>query len=251
MLDRDLDVAEVVLLEEGRLPQRRLHERLGGGLAVLLEESLVEGPGVDADADRGAVVLGSPGDLADLVVERLDVPRVDAHGRTPGFDGREDVLRLEVDVGDDRDVALAGDLGQGVGVVLAGHRDAYDLAAGGSELGDLLQRAVDVGRERRAHRLDADGRVAADQHRMVRVLEEELAGGATRCDHGRRCRWHAEVDAHLDIMAASAAPCRPCGSVHFPPRNWAEPQGRRATAGPSGGAGLVSRGRWASPGRPR
>ena len=34
--------------------------------------------------------------------------------------------------------------GERVGVVLARHRDAHDLAAGGGELGDLLQRGVDV-----------------------------------------------------------------------------------------------------------
>src|SRR5690606_32814009 len=34
VLDRDLEVVEAVLLEEGRLPHRGLDERLGGGLAV-------------------------------------------------------------------------------------------------------------------------------------------------------------------------------------------------------------------------
>ena len=104
VLHRDLEVVEVVLLEEARLPHRGLDERLGRGLAVLLQQPRVERPGVDADPDRGAVVLGRRGDLLDLVVELADVARVDAYGGTAGLDRGEDVLGLEVDVGDDRDL---------------------------------------------------------------------------------------------------------------------------------------------------
>jgi hypothetical protein len=51
----------------------------------------------------------------------LDVARVHPHRGAAGVDGREDVLGLEVDVGDHRDLRLAGDLiGQRLGVVLAG-----------------------------------------------------------------------------------------------------------------------------------
>src|SRR5690554_6809163 len=54
VLDRDLEVVEVVLLEEARLPHGALHERLRGGLAVLLQQARVERTGVDADADAHA-----------------------------------------------------------------------------------------------------------------------------------------------------------------------------------------------------
>jgi hypothetical protein len=49
VLHRDLEVVEVVLLEQARLPDRRLDERLRGGLAVLVEDAFVERAGVDSD----------------------------------------------------------------------------------------------------------------------------------------------------------------------------------------------------------
>ena len=49
--------------------------------------------------------------------------------RAAGVDGLEHVLRLEVDVGDHRDLALLRDDVQHIGVVLRRHRDAHDLAA--------------------------------------------------------------------------------------------------------------------------
>ena len=189
VLDRDLEVVEVVLLEQRRLPDGRLDERLGRRLAVLLEDALVERAGVDADADRDAGVLGRLGDRADLVVELADVAGIDAYGSAARVDRGEDVLRLEVDVGDDRDVGVLGDLGERVGVVLARARHSYDVAACSGELGDLLQRRVDVGGQRRRHRLHRHRGVAADVDRA----DLDLAGLAPGSEHRRRHRRQAEV----------------------------------------------------------
>ena len=78
----------------------------GVGLAVLLQQPLVERAGVDADPDRDAGVRRGLRDLLDLVVELLDVAGVHADRGAAGVDRREDVLRLEVDVGDHRDLRL-------------------------------------------------------------------------------------------------------------------------------------------------
>jgi hypothetical protein len=190
VLDRDLDVAEVVLLEERALPQRGLDQRLRGGLAVLRQQALVERPGVDADPDRDAGVAGRLGDLADLVVELLDVARVHADRGTPGVDRGEDVARLEVDVGDHRDLRLLRDRRQRLGVVGVGDGDPHDLAAGGGQLGDLLERRVDVGGLRGGHRLHADREVAADAD----APHVQLPGLAPGSENGRGCSRHAEAD---------------------------------------------------------
>ena len=193
VLDRDLEVVEVVLLEEARLPPCALGERLGRRLAVLLQQPRVERSGVDADAQRDAGILRRLRDRADLIVELADVAGVDAHCGAARVDRLEDVLRLEVDVGDDRDLALLRDDVQHVGVVLRRHRDAHDLAAGCRELGDLLERRIDVRRRRRAHRLDAHGRVAADQHLADPDLPGLAAGGEDFGDfrHPEIHCWHA------------------------------------------------------------
>jgi hypothetical protein len=104
VLDRDLEVVEVVLLKERRLPDGRLDQRLGRRLAVLLEETLVERAGVDADAQRDAGIGGRLRDRTHLVVELADVAGVHPHGGTAGVDRGEHVLGLEVDVGDHRDL---------------------------------------------------------------------------------------------------------------------------------------------------
>ena len=120
----------------------------------------------------------------------------------PGIDRLEHVLRLEVDVGDHRDLALLRDDVQHVGVVLARHRDAHDVAAGCRELGDLLQGRVDVRGRRRAHRLHADLGVAADQH----LADLDLAGLAARSQgFGRRLR-HSDIQGRHALSLRGATP---------------------------------------------
>ena len=67
---------------------------------------------------------------------------------------------------------LLGDRRQRLDVVLRRHRDPDDLAAGRGQLGDLLQRRVDVGGQRGRHRLHGDRRAAADRHRADHDLAD-------------------------------------------------------------------------------
>jgi hypothetical protein len=62
VLDRDLEVVEVVLLEQAGLPDGRLDERLGGGLAVLLSSRLSSEPAltpmrIDTPASLAAAAI--------------------------------------------------------------------------------------------------------------------------------------------------------------------------------------------------
>ena len=69
-----------------------------------------------------------------------------------------------------------------------GHGDADDLAAGGGQLGDLLERGVDVGGDRGGHRLHADRGAAADED----AADVELAGLPALGEAGGRHGGHAE-----------------------------------------------------------
>ena len=192
---------EVVLLEEARLPHCTLDERLRSGLPVLLEQARLERTGVDADTDADSRRLGRCGDLADLVVELADVAGVHAHRADARVDGGEDVLGLEVDVRDDRQLALGRDDVQHVGVVLVRDGNAHDVAAGRGEFGDLLERRVDIGGLRRRHRLHADLRFTSHTD----LPDVDLAGLATGGE-GFGCGRHPEVDgSHTKILRGRAA----------------------------------------------
>jgi hypothetical protein len=197
VLHRDLEVVEVVLLEERRLPHGGLDQRLRRRLAVLRQQARVERAGVDPDPDGDPGFLGGLGDLPHLVVELADVPGVDPDAGAPGVDRGEDVLRLEVDVSDDGDLGLVRNCGQSIRVVLAGARHPDDVAACRRELGDLLQGGVDVGGERRRHRLHADGRVPSHEH----LADPDLTGRAPRREDGGRQCGQSEVDGHTISIA--------------------------------------------------
>ena len=179
VLDRDLEVVEVVLLEQARLPDRALDEGLRGRLAVLLQQAGLERAGVHTDPDGNPGRLRGCRDRADLIVELPDVARIHAHGTHPGVDRGEHVPWLEMDVRDDRDLALHRDDLERVGVVLVGYGDSDDVASGGGELGDLLEGRVDVRGLGRRHRLDADLGVTADRD----FADMDLPGLAPRMQH--------------------------------------------------------------------
>jgi hypothetical protein len=96
-----------------------------------------------------------------------------------------------VDVGDDRDLRLLRDRRQRLHVVLGRHRDPDDLAAGGGQFGDLLQRRVHVGGQGRRHRLDADRRATADRHRSDHDLPGPTALGQRLRARGRNPEVHS------------------------------------------------------------
>ena len=154
-LDGDLDVVEVDLLEEGQLVAGRLDQRLGGGPAVLLVEVGVQRAGVDPDADGHAAVARLGGHLLDLGL-LAQVARVEAQALHAGLERGQRHLVVEVDVGHDRHRRARDDVGQALGRRLLVAGAAHDVGPGRRQRVDLGQRAVDVGRLGRRHRLHGD-----------------------------------------------------------------------------------------------
>ena len=136
--------------------------------------------------------LAAARDLLDLVVELADVAGVDPDGGAAGVDRGEDVLRLEVDVGDDRDLRLAGRCsaarrrrpGSGTATRTMSQPEAVSSAI-------CWRVALMSVVERRGHRLHRDRAVAADPD----LADLDLAGLAAGGEHRRGRRGHAEADA--------------------------------------------------------
>ena len=148
VFDGDLEIVEADVLEHVRFLQGRGHQCFRSRATVFGVEFLVQRAGVHTDTQRDARVGGGLADVRADFVELTDVAGVHAHGRAAGVDGLEHVFGLEVDIGDDRNRRFAADFRQCVGIVLTRHGHAHDVAAGGGQFGDLLQRGRYVGRER-------------------------------------------------------------------------------------------------------
>src|SRR5690606_34243544 len=138
-----------------------------------------------------------------------------------GLDRLEHVLRLEVDVSDDRDLGLLRDRRQGFRVVRARARHPDDVTARGGQLGNLLQRAVDIRRVGGGHALHGDRVVTAHADRP----DVQLPGLTPFRKHRGRSCGHAEIDGHrflsrsafcatADIPLASTIPARPHPAGH-------------------------------------
>ena len=211
-LDRDLDEVEVDLVEVGDLLQRRLDHRLGRGTAVLVVERRVERTGVDTDADRQVAVAGLGGDGLD-VLGPADVARVEAQAVHAGLHRGQRHLVLVVDVGDHRDRRPRHDLGQPLGRLRLVARAADDVAPGGGQGVDLLERALDVGRLGDRHRLHGDRGAATDGDRAHR----DLSGLATLT----RPFGDVHTPPTLPLRPGSGAPWRgwSCYTVDMPHRS--------------------------------
>ena len=191
VLDRDLEVVEVVLLEQARPPTPRTRRAPRAW---------------PCRTSRGSACRGEPA----LTPIRIEVPRSLA-ARAISLTWSSNLRMLP---GLTRTAAQPASIaaktyfgwkwmsamtgiwecwaiaGERVGVVLAGAGDPHDVAAGRGQLGDLLEGGVDVGGERRRHRLHRDRGLAADAD----LAHLDLAGRAARGQHRRRGFGHAQAD---------------------------------------------------------
>ena len=137
------------------------------------DQLLIQRAAVDADAHRLAVVAGDLADRRELFVAALagaDVARVDAVFVERGGAARmsrEQQVAVVVEVADQRGSAAGVehpllDFGDGGGRFRQVHRDAHHLRSRFGQLDALLRGRRRIGGVRHRHRLDDDGRAAAD-----------------------------------------------------------------------------------------
>jgi hypothetical protein len=150
--------------------ERAFDQRVRAGLAVFLEQVLLEAAAVDADADRTAIGLGGAHHLGDARAA-ADIARVDPQAGRAGIGGFQRALVVEMDVGDDRHVRAAHDLSQRRGRFDVGTGDADDVDPRLLAPPDLIERRADIGRRRIGHRLHGDRGVATHGN----VADHDLA----------------------------------------------------------------------------
>src|SRR5882672_2460703 len=171
-LQRDDDVPEAALLQPFAVTDTALIDRVGRRVAVLVEQVLLHGAGVDADPHADAGVLGRLGHFLlaalGLVVEdrRLpaDVAGVEADLVDALLDRFQRELVVEVDIADEGDLRRQEllDGADALGIALVETRDADDFAARVEHAADFLLGRLGVLGGRRGQRLDPDRVVAAD-----------------------------------------------------------------------------------------
>jgi len=162
-LDRDLEVLEVEALHELHELDRGPHQGLDRVLALQLVQVLRQGPGVDTDAHGHTRRLRLVGHLGDLV-GAADVARIQPDAVRPGVDRLERQRVVEVDVRDDRDRGLEDDPPQRLDVLVAGDGAPHQVPPGLRDRANLAHGRLVIGRLGLRHRLDGDGRPAADLH---------------------------------------------------------------------------------------
>jgi hypothetical protein len=133
--------------------------RTGGPLLAIppLDDPAFIGP--DTNGDAPLLAGGDhPPDLGPI----LDVPRIEADLVCARGNRLQRPLEVEMHVGDDRHRRSRDDLLEGLGVAFLRHCHAHEVRPHRRQAPNLLQRLVDLVRIRAGHRLQGNGRIAAD-----------------------------------------------------------------------------------------
>src|SRR5690606_6479987 len=128
-LHADLEVLEVQAIEVLDMTQCGLHQRFRGRFAVLFLQVLLQRAGVDADADRDALVTGGIDHRAYAILA-TDVARIDAQAVDTQLGHAQGDLVVEVDIRHQRYLDLLADSSEGFCSIHARYRDAHDVGTG-------------------------------------------------------------------------------------------------------------------------
>ena len=180
-LHRHLELVEIVILQQLDMIERAFDQRFGAGLAIFLEQVLLEAPGVDPDADRAAIGLGGADHFGDPL-RGADIARIDPEAGRALVGGFQRALVMEMDVRNDRHLGSARDLVEMPGRFFGGAGDADDIGTHFLAAADLVDRRSHILGRGVGHGLDADRRIAADRdladHDLAALAALDIAPGA-------------------------------------------------------------------------
>ena len=168
------------------MAERALHHGLNAGAAVLLQQMLFHGTGIDAHPDDAAVGLGGIHHAIHMLAGP-DVAGIDAQALQSGFQGSQRQTVVEMDVRDEGHGRTVTQGPQGLGRRHVGHGHAHRFATAAHKAVDLGQRGFHVTGIGIGHALHHHRRAAADGQ-----LTQPDAPADTFFLHGRpRKNWFA------------------------------------------------------------
>ena len=179
------DIVKARFLQQLHVIQGAVHHALGGKAAVLGQDVLFQGTGVDPDADGHMVHLGAVRHPAHLL-RAADVAGVDAHFVNAVFHGGDGQRVVKMNVRHQRHRALIHQPPHRPGARPIVHRNAHQIAPRRRQLPDLLQGGGHVPGVRIGHGLNGNRRAAADQY-AARLYLFCCAHNALRLSFGCCC----------------------------------------------------------------
>ena len=111
-----------------------------------------------------------------LIVELTNISGVHTNRTTTGFNRCKNILRVEVNIGNNRNARLLSNNWQCFSILISRARNTNNVAARCGELCDLLQCRTDIVGLRCSHRLNRNGSTPTNRH----IPHHDLTSLATR-----------------------------------------------------------------------
>jgi len=158
-LERELDLLKAQIFKQGDAAQGAFIQGPGRN-AVFGQQILLQRTGVDADPDGGLMFFGRPDNLGNPLFRHI--ARIDPDAVRAVFDGVDGQLRVEMNIGNQRNGYPFFDVRKRPDRVGVGNRHPGDFATRAFQRINLGHRRGDVARVRIGHGLDGNRFVSPD-----------------------------------------------------------------------------------------
>src|SRR5699024_3764870 len=139
VLNRDGNVAISGFFKEPGFRDCGVNQSRRASFAALSQNSLIQRATVDTDATGDSGVASSLSNFLHATIDVAHTAGLNTHGGTACIDSCEDVLRLEVNISNNRNWGLLRDGWQCLGINSLRASDTHNVATCGCELRNLLQ----------------------------------------------------------------------------------------------------------------
>ena len=154
-------IIEALLFQQFQMLKGTFHQSFRSGMTVFFQQLFVQRTAVDADTDGDVFILAHIHHSLHPILA-ADIAGVDADLGGTAFGSGDGQLIIKMNIRNQGQRAFLADFSKATGSFHIGHCQACNLAAGRSQLADLLQRTFHIGGSGIKHGLDYHGSTAAD-----------------------------------------------------------------------------------------